>query len=200
MATNDADLVLREARLSQRRAWYAANKERANAARRAAYASDDAVRAACSANSKRYREANAERLAEYDRVKRQRDTAMYRTRSAWRSMLGRCNNTADKSYAGYGGRGIQVCDRWSSFEVFLADMGFQPEGLQIERNDNEAGYSPDNCRWATRQEQASNRRSTVRIHGMTQAEYVRATGIPEWVVIGWRRQGKPIPAPVGADE
>lgn len=78
---------------------------------------------------------------------------------AWNEMKKRCNNPNSNTYNYYGGRGIKVCDRWqTSFENFLKDMGNKPTPQHsIDRKNVEKGYSPDNCRWATWQEQASNR-------------------------------------------
>ena len=84
------------------------------------------------------------------------------TWTCWKNMHQRCANPNHNSYKHYGGRGIAVCDRWYEFANFLADMGERPVGLSLDRIDNDAGYSPDNCRWATSQQQAKNRRQSRR--------------------------------------
>ena len=84
-------------------------------------------------------------------------------------MKARCFNKKSKSYKDYGGRGITVCDRWLTFENFLADMGERPIGHQIERLDNENGYYPGNCVWADKKTQARNTRANhlITVDGVT---------------------------------
>lgn len=81
-----------------------------------------------------------------------------RVYNIWNAMLSRCQNPKATAYGDYGGRGITVCDRWLKFENFLEDMGDPPEGLSIDRLDNNEGYSKENCAWRTPLDQARNRR------------------------------------------
>lgn len=87
--------------------------------------------------------------------------------AVWSGMHARCSNPKNKSFDRYGARGISVCDRWASFEMFLADMAPRPNGALLERVDNSAGYSPANCRWATAKEQSRNKRNNrlIEING-----------------------------------
>jgi len=81
-----------------------------------------------------------------------------REHATWLDMRNRCRNPAAHNYMRYGGRGIRVCDRWDTFENFLADMGPRPgKGYSIERADNDGHYEPSNCRWATQLEQNRNK-------------------------------------------
>ena len=110
-----------------------------------------------------------------------------RAYSTWRTMVYRCTSPKSPNYAYYGGRGIRVCDRWQTFENFYADMGERPEGLSIDRIDNDGNYEPGNCRWATRNRQQRNSGNAkltqadvdwIRSRpGLTQSEMARRLGV-----------------------
>lgn len=103
------------------------------------------------------------------------------TYSVWRGMLARCYTEDHIGYRWYGARGIRVCNRWASFECFLEDMGEQPDGMQIDRIDNDGNYEPGNCRWATPTQNMRNRSDTVRHEFMgqnlTAPEWAEVSGI-----------------------
>lgn len=110
---------------------------------------------------------------------------MSRTRiyGLWRHMIDRCTRNTHRSFHNYGGRGITVCERWlTSFDFFYQDMGDCPKGMSLDRIDNEKGYAPENCRWASWDVQASNKRVCVYFEWngqrLTLAEWGKILGIP----------------------
>lgn len=125
-----------------------------------------------------------------------RKDAVHPIHQVWRRMTQRCGNPNDRNYHRYGGRGVKVCEEWLDFSNFARDMAVDwVEGLSIERIDNNGNYCKENCRWATVAEQASNRRSNVRIthNGETliASEWSKRTHLPAATII-WRfRQGWP---------
>ena len=110
-------------------------------------------------------------------------TTTYKT---WCQIFRRCYEKSHIDYPRYGGLGIKVCKRWERFENFLADMGERPQGLQIDRINNDRGYSPSNCRWVTLIEQANNKRNNHRVTWrgttMTIAEWARNLGFERKVI------------------
>lgn len=96
----------------------------------------------------------------------------------WTSMIDRCTNMRNGAYDSYGGRGIRICNEWlCSFETFLADVGRRPSPKHsLDRKDNSSHYMPGNVRWATRSQQARNRRNTVMVTIGDQAKC-----LPDWV-------------------
>lgn len=121
-------------------------------------------------------------------------------------MRSRCLTKTNKAYPNYGGRGITICERWNVFTNFLEDMGYRPEGMTLDRIDNDGPYSPENCRWATTKQQSRNRRRTVRFNGVAVIDLAEARGAenPRRVVTrvsqcGWdldRALSAPVEQPV----
>ena len=107
------------------------------------------------------------------------------------NMKDRCFNPNHKCYSDYGGRGIKICDRWkNSFQNFFLDMGSRPTAKHsLDRIDNNADYSPENCRWATKAEQYNNRRSnrfiTIDDDTLTIVQWEKKMGYKENVI--WQR-------------
>jgi hypothetical protein len=117
-----------------------------------------------------------------------------KTYRVWANMVTRCTNPKASNFAYYGGRGIALCDEWRSFGQFLRDMGECPERGSIDRIDNSGPYSKANCRWATKVEQANNKRNNRRLviggDAMTMSEAARRYGIPVGTIwsrlkLGW---------------
>jgi hypothetical protein len=116
--------------------------------------------------------------------------------AVWNAMRDRCHNPNNGAYGRYGGRGIKVCERWEQFENFFADMGQRPSPQHsIDRIDNNGDYCPENCRWATRNEQGKNKRNNIllTIDGETRhyTEWADLFGISRSTVLKRIRKGWP---------
>lgn len=111
----------------------------------------------------------------------------------WTQMKARCNNPKTAHYDRYGGRGVKVCPAWEDFNTFLADMGHPPEKHSLERVDNNGPYSPENCRWATRKEQANNTARNIYMthEGVTLSlmQWSEKSGISYSTILGRHRLG-----------
>jgi len=116
-------------------------------------------------------------------------TKVYRV---WGSMIQRCTNPNDPHFDRYGGRGIQVSDDWRDFACFYRDMG-EPNGLTLERINNDLGYSKENCCWATRKDQTRNRHNTVTYlfngENLTLDEIAKQVGLSKELIRGRLRRG-----------
>ena len=113
---------------------------------------------------------------------------------AWSSMRSRCLLETHPAYDRYGGRGIEICERWESFEAFLEDMGPRPSTAHsLDRKDNNGDYTPENCRWSTRKEQTRNTRTNrlLTIDGVTKpaAEWAEEVGLKYAVLKDRLRNG-----------
>lgn len=126
------------------------------------------------------------------RRKYQKQTKEY---TAWLNIKHRCYDSNRPDYNRYGGRGIKVCDRWlESFANFLEDMGYAPPGTSIDRIDVNGDYEPNNCRWASKWVQASNKRNNTVLHfngqSKTVSEWARALGISRQTLTSRLNQSK----------
>lgn len=115
------------------------------------------------------------------------------TYANWQAMMRRCYEPSFKGYENYGARGIRVAEPWHSFDTFFEDMGAAPHGLTVERKDNEGPYSKENCTWASRSDQALNRRTNrlLTFNGETKAVilWARSLGFSADVLFGRLSRG-----------
>lgn len=114
--------------------------------------------------------------------------------AVWRSMCDRCRLPSHHAWHNYGARGITVCERWAaSFAAFWADMGptYRP-GLTLDRIDNSAGYSPENCRWATYEQQANNTRMNRMVGDKTAAQLAQELGVKRSTMYYRLAKGVPV--------
>jgi hypothetical protein len=116
-----------------------------------------------------------------EKRKKRKEDLTYRS---WQMMKDRCTNPKSPNYKNYGGRGIVFTSDWADYNVFKDDMGERPStDYSLDRINNDGNYSPDNCRWATREEQNNNRRSSRILdfggRSMSVSQWARSVGIKE---------------------
>jgi hypothetical protein len=132
---------------------------------------------------------------ESDNISRGRRSTATPEYRCWKAIKNRCNNPRYKQYQDYGGRGIRVCQRWlDSYENFLIDMGRKPNPTySIQRRDNDGNYSPENCYWATDEEQRRNKRGSrlVTIQGQTRnlVDWLVELSLPKSTFFWRKKQG-----------
>jgi hypothetical protein len=102
------------------------------------------------------------RIEKLKRIKTTHGLAKSRAYQAWHNMKSRCLNPNYNSYSYYGGRGISFDERWREFDAFYADVGDPPDGLSLDRPDNDGNYGPTNWRWTDRSTQNRNRRGRAK--------------------------------------
>ncbi len=121
---------------------------------------------------------NAERLLGVLTTHGKRRASIY---TIWCGMKARCLNPKSPIFQHYGGRGIKICEKWMTFQGFYTDMGDRPPGFSLDRIDNNGNYCKSNCRWATRQEQARNKRNikfyTMNGETLMLTDWANKTGI-----------------------
>ncbi len=109
----------------------------------------------------------------------------------WKSIKQRCQNTKCKAYKNYGARGISVCNEWQEFEPFYewSLLSGYEKGKDIDRIDNNKGYSPDNCRWVSRKENINNRRNTIILEcngkKMSRTKWEDELQLPKGIIKSW---------------
>lgn len=114
----------------------------------------------------------------------------------WQHMVARCTNPNHKAAKYYSDRGITICDRWRKFENFFADMGKRPAGLTLERIDSNGNYCPENCKWATWEEQSRNKSSNIFIEKdgerLCASDWAKKLGWSQKTIVKWLKRGMPI--------
>jgi hypothetical protein len=106
-----------------------------------------------------------------------------KTYSIWITMRQRCSDHNSRDYKNYGGRGISICREWDNFEGFYKDMGKCPDGLSLDRINNDGNYEKSNCQWATRKQQNNNRRDNTTF--LIDGKKITRTQIQD--KLGWTR-------------